>query len=170
MLNWKKIPNGNNLTIKQNQPLELKIYKNKLIYKYNYKYNYKMTLQLIQYSEKSIAVFGNTDQYKTMLSELGGKYNNRLKKEGEITPGWIFPKNKQSQVHEFIKSTIGQQNTPTALVSSEYLNILLRLENIEKVLKITHPSVVAHPSVSIGDVEDYEDHEENNCIRPRLLR
>ena len=60
------------------------------------------SLTIFNYSEKAIAVFGNTEQHKTKLTELGGKYNPRLKKEGEITPGWIFSKSKRTQIQEFI--------------------------------------------------------------------
>lgn len=53
---------------------------------------------LIQYSEKSVAVFGDTKEIKNHLSELGGRYNKYLKYRDKITPGWIFPKSKEEQL------------------------------------------------------------------------
>jgi len=53
---------------------------------------------LIQYSEKSVAVFGDTKEIKEHLIKLGGKFNKYLKYMGKVTPGWIFPKSKEVQL------------------------------------------------------------------------
>ncbi len=53
---------------------------------------------LIEYSEKSVAVFGDTKQIKDQLHTLGGKFNKYLKYMGKVTPGWIFPKSKEEQL------------------------------------------------------------------------
>lgn len=47
-------------------------------------------VSIISYSEKAIAVIGDTKPIKDKLKELGGKWNNRL----TCGPGWIFPKTK----------------------------------------------------------------------------
>lgn len=51
-------------------------------------------IQLIDYSEKSIAVIGDTKPIKEKLKELGGKFNFRL----SCGAGWIFPKSKISEI------------------------------------------------------------------------
>lgn len=53
-----------------------------------------------EYSEKSIVVHGDTRLYKEELKKLGGKYNANLRNG----PGWIFSKNAQDKVEEFINS------------------------------------------------------------------
>jgi hypothetical protein len=45
-------------------------------------------VKIIAYSEKAIAVIGDTKTIKDKLKELGGKFNNRL----TCGPGWIFSK------------------------------------------------------------------------------
>jgi len=45
-------------------------------------------VKIIAYSEKAIAVIGDTKPIKDKLKELGGKFNNRL----SCGPGWIFSK------------------------------------------------------------------------------
>lgn len=55
-------------------------------------------LLVIDYSEKAIAVFGNTKEVKEILKSLGGRFNPKLKFEEETTAGWIFSKTKKEIV------------------------------------------------------------------------
>jgi len=57
---------------------------------------------IVDYSDKAIAVFGDTKPIKTELSALGGRFNSRLTHEGERKAGWIFQKTKEAQVRELI--------------------------------------------------------------------
>ena len=45
---------------------------------------------IIQYSPRSIAVFGDTKSIKDELKKMGGIYNPELKYNDEKKPGWIF--------------------------------------------------------------------------------
>ncbi len=60
---------------------------------------------LVNYSEKAIALFGDTKPIKDALSDLGGRFNGRLTYRGEKCAGWIFPKAKEMQVRELIGMT-----------------------------------------------------------------
>jgi hypothetical protein len=53
-----------------------------------------MSYQIENYSEKAIAIFGDTEGIKDQLIELGGKFNPHLRGR----PGWIFPKSKESSL------------------------------------------------------------------------
>jgi len=57
---------------------------------------------LVDYSDKAIAVFGDTKPIKAELSALGGRFNSRLTHEGEKRAGWIFQKSKEEQVRRLI--------------------------------------------------------------------
>lgn len=57
---------------------------------------------LVDYSDKAIAVFGDTKPIKAELSALGGRFNSRLTHEGEKRVGWIFQKSKEEQVRRLI--------------------------------------------------------------------
>ena len=57
---------------------------------------------IVNYSDKAIAVFGDTKPIKTELSALGGRFNSRLTHEGQKTAGWIFQKSKEEQVRRLI--------------------------------------------------------------------
>lgn len=57
-----------------------------------------LNLEIIDYSEKAIAVFGDTKPIKEKLSDLGGKFNNYLNYRGEKKPGWIFSKKKEVEL------------------------------------------------------------------------
>lgn len=64
-------------------------------------------LEIVDYSEKAVAVFGNTKAIKEHLKELGGRFNPSLNYNGEKRAGWIFSKKQADKVKELI--------TPTAL-------------------------------------------------------
>lgn len=51
-------------------------------------------LQIIDYSEKAIAIVGETRAIKETLKSLGGRFNNRL----SCGAGWIFPKSKEATI------------------------------------------------------------------------
>lgn len=60
---------------------------------------------LVDYSEKAIALFGDTKPIKDALSDLGGRFNSRLTHDGQKRAGWIFQKAKEAQVRELIGMT-----------------------------------------------------------------
>lgn len=64
-------------------------------------------LEIVDYSEKAVAVFGDTKAIKEQLKELGGRFNPSLNYNGEKRAGWIFSKKQADKVKELI--------TPTAL-------------------------------------------------------
>lgn len=51
-------------------------------------------LTVIDYSDKSIAVIGDTKAVKDRLREMGGRFNARL----SCGPGWIFSKSKKDEI------------------------------------------------------------------------
>jgi len=54
--------------------------------------------EIVDYSEKAIALFGDTKPIKDLLSAMGGKFNPRLTyKEGKKA-GWIFAKAKREEL------------------------------------------------------------------------
>lgn len=71
-----------------------------------------MNLEIVDYSEKSIAVFGDTRPIKDELKALGGRFNPRLTYEGERRTGWIFPTSKRSDIEALCNTTI-INNAPT---------------------------------------------------------
>ena len=54
------------------------------------------SITIEDYSEKAIAVFGETKQYAELLKSLGGKFNRNLRGRA----GWIFSKKRESAVRE----------------------------------------------------------------------
>lgn len=57
---------------------------------------------LVDYSEKAIALFGDTKPIKDALSDIGGRFNSRLTYDGQKRAGWIFQKAKEAQVRQLI--------------------------------------------------------------------
>lgn len=57
-----------------------------------------MVLTLEKYSDKSLAIFGDTAPYKDRLLEMGGKYIANLRGR----PGWIFFLNMKKTLETFI--------------------------------------------------------------------
>ena len=61
-------------------------------------------LEMVDYSEKAIAVFGDTKAIKEQLKELGGRFNPSLNYNGEKRAGWIFSKKKADAVRNLMAS------------------------------------------------------------------
>lgn len=59
-------------------------------------------LEIVDYSEKAIAVFGDTKAIKEQLKELGGRFNPSLNYSGEKRAGWIFSKKQADKVRELL--------------------------------------------------------------------
>ncbi len=53
---------------------------------------------IIEYSEKAIAVIGDTKEFKNQLKNLGGKFNPKLR----CGAGWIFSAKKRDAVEKFL--------------------------------------------------------------------
>lgn len=62
-------------------------------------------LEVVDYSEKALAVFGDTKAVKEQLKELGGRFNPSLNYNGEKRSGWIFSKKQADKVKELITPT-----------------------------------------------------------------
>ena len=62
-------------------------------------------IEVVDYSEKAVAVFGDTKAIKDQLKELGGRFNPALKYNGEKRAGWIFSKKQADKVKELITPT-----------------------------------------------------------------
>ena len=59
-------------------------------------------MEIVDYSEKSFAVYGDTKDFKTQLKDFGGRFNRYLKIDGETQMGWVFSKKRQEEVAEFV--------------------------------------------------------------------
>ena len=54
-------------------------------------------VRIVDYSEKAVAVYGDTKKFKGDLTQMGGKWNSRLR-EG---PGWIFKASKKQELQKY---------------------------------------------------------------------
>lgn len=63
-------------------------------------------IEIVEYSEKSIAVFGNTKPIKDVLNDLGGKFNWYLNYNGGKKPGWIFSKKNEVELRRVVLNQV----------------------------------------------------------------
>lgn len=61
-------------------------------------YASKTGCTMVEYSPKSVAVFGETKSIKDELRAMGGSFNSRLTINGKKIAGWIFPKSKEPRL------------------------------------------------------------------------
>ena len=59
-------------------------------------------LEIVDYSEKAIAVFGETKEIKEQLKEFGGKFNPSLRYGEGKRAGWIFSKKQADKVRALL--------------------------------------------------------------------
>lgn len=149
-------------------------------------------VQIIQYSEKAIAVFGDTKPFVNELKELGGKFNGSLNFENEKRAGWIYPKKSSDKVQELVtkinagmvksnesipvKQYTSTDNKPTIDIKV-FMALVSRVERLEQELKLLHSKMGISTSTSGGvnkskEVsEDYESEpDEESTPAPRLMK
>lgn len=79
-------------------------------------------LWMVDYSEKAIAVFGDTKAIKDQLKGLGGRFNPALNYNGEKRAGWIFSKKKAEEVRNLMASEkVGSVEELPALPEGIYI-------------------------------------------------
>lgn len=119
-----------------------------------------MSINIVNYSEKSIAVLGETKSIKEHLSAIGGKWNPSLTHNGEKVAGWIFVISKRDEVKKILMSysqgTLGdvpvkekkeyikRETSPSnefQFTKEMYLALVTRIEKLENELVITKRSI-----------------------------
>ncbi len=58
--------------------------------------------EIVDYSQKAIALFGDTKPIKELLMAIGGKFNPRLTHNGAKQAGWIFQQSKREELETII--------------------------------------------------------------------
>ena len=75
-----------------------------------------ITLEL--YSEKCIAVFGDTQNFKDVLMQLGGKFNPMLKGLNDTKrPGWVFVKSNDI-ANKILQALQGTNNNSSSAAAT----------------------------------------------------
>ena len=59
-----------------------------------------LNLEIVEYSEKAIAVFGDTKPIKDVLKGLNGRFRANLTYNGERRAGWIYSRKQEQKVRE----------------------------------------------------------------------
>lgn len=137
-----------------------------------------------KYSEKSFVVRGETKEHKEKLSDLGGKWNSRLR-DGA---GWIFPNMFKDNVENWINKGIVIQKkryntsynneTCTTSVTHNVGQILKEVSELKKEVselkKLIKQLINNEEEIIESDYdseeEKKEDSEEENIPTKRLLR
>lgn len=57
---------------------------------------------IVDYSQKALAIFGDTRPIKDQLKALGGRFNPKLTHEGTKKAGWIFSKSKEQELRNIL--------------------------------------------------------------------
>ena len=65
-----------------------------------------LSLEIVEYSEKAIAVFGDTKPIKDVLKGLNGLFRANLTYHGERRAGWIYSKKQETKVREALATCI----------------------------------------------------------------
>jgi len=90
-------------------------------------------VKLIQYSEKSVAIFSNKEwgiQNKDNLKEFSGRYNPNLTLDDKKTPGWIFGNKKKDDILNYLN---GNTNNQTKGNESKHdSSLLIKIEKLER--------------------------------------
>ena len=135
-------------------------------------------INIVHYSEKAIAVYGNTLSLKSHFEGLQGKFNPSLRSPdenvNEKVKGWIFPKSKLDQVKTIVEkyknNTLElksdkpveniKQTTNDFIVSKEmYLSLISRIEKLEIELNLQNKYIFNHENLKDQTNNLFKDKE-----------
>jgi DNA polymerase-3 subunit beta len=69
-----------------------------------------MDTKIVDYSEKAIAVFGDTYPIRDVLKNCGGTFNRNLKHPAGLTaPGWIFSRKRLPELQNALREVIQEE-------------------------------------------------------------
>ena len=101
--------------------------------------------KIVDYSEKSCAVIGDTKSIKDNLKQLGCKFNNNLMIDDEKVPGWIFSKKVRETVEKYLNSGVvtpvsnkfdysnnWQEELKKYVLKKDYDDLLERVKKLEE--------------------------------------
>ena len=112
-------------------------------------------VQIVEYSEKSIAVIGETYPIKDKLKSIGGKFNKFL----SCGAGWIFPKSK----FEDIKNLLSNTTKPgTQGIDSEPTNESKEQTKAPQVSNLPEPLTAKYKNLEYFKILWHEGHQTPN--------
>lgn len=124
-------------------------------------------IEIIDYSEKSIAVIGDTKNIKESLKEIGGVFNPRLR----CGAGWIFSKKKMAELEELLGSGVVTATTPerpqtdTAELMEDYRAELVKLWRTDnKMIDFSIKKISSIKKLSNGGLIVWEKPEINTSF------
>ena len=148
-------------------------------------------IELINYSEKAIAVFGDTKDYRESLASAGGMFNPSLKYKDGRSPGWVFSKSKKAAIEALLQNIfsgkVSKSVTPyeTSATTSgavmvdkkAFLALASRVERLEQELTlisqkfgIKPPTKSINSQIIFEDGDEDEDDEDEKVKPKRLLK
>ena len=85
-------------------------------------------VEIVEYSAKSIAVFGDTKPLRGTLRDLNGLFRAYLTHDGTRCAGWIFSKRREQEVRSALAAWLASsQEISPCLACSRYPWILSRM-------------------------------------------
>lgn len=84
-------------------------------------------MELLDYTEKSFVVIGDTKNVKDKLKELGGRYNPNLThpETKEKLSAWIFSKKQKEKIQTFIRDPGSSIDTSKSVASSDPIDSIV---------------------------------------------
>lgn len=128
-------------------------------------------IQVTEYSDASVAMFGNTTEYKEHMKAMGGRFNSRLRHPTtkEQTPGWIFPKRSTEMLNKYVElgdtdgfditkhcKGYGVRNSSSEQDKStvEFNNLVNRVDKLEQIVqKLTEKLATNNQTDSLSESE-----------------
>lgn len=91
--------------------------------------------RIVDYSEKALAVYGDTKEIKEQLKQLGGRFNTHLR-DGA---GWIFSKQKAEELQALLSGAPMEGEKNHAPMAKKENLITEYQENLKEWIRLYHP-------------------------------
>jgi len=112
-----------------------------------------LNIQMKEYSDKSLIIYGDTKPYKDLLKELKGRYNSNLRVDGEKVSGWIFSKKHKEKLEKLISHVTS--------IQCQIIQEIKELNNqiMSKLIMVNNLHILNRIKSSMKDIEQ----ELSNC-------
>jgi hypothetical protein len=147
-------------------------------------------IQVTEYSDASVAMFGNTTEYKEHIKAMGGRFNARLRHPTtkEPTPGWIFPKRSTEMLNKYVEvgdtddfditkhcKEYGVRNSSSDQDKSgvshiEFNNLVNRVNELEQIVQKLSEKLAINSKTNSSESNSSESNSSESKPQLRLLR
>jgi hypothetical protein len=128
---------------------------------------------IVDYSDKAVAVFGETKAIKENLKSLGGRFNPYLNNSGQKQAGWIFPKTKKNELESLLTANIihteNSEQVKEQIIINQSESLRKKAESVRNQASKINTSVSGNWTYRRQNIADGQQRKQDNLIKTAVI-